>query len=275
SPKTSPSGSSPKTGHPEGIPSHNAPKTNPNGSIPKTSHHESIPSHSNPKTSPSGTSPESNHPETIPSHSSHKISGVPSHNIPESIPSGSSHPHTLPKGNTPTLPPAKTHKEFCAGRASGLYPVAGDKNAFWHCSDGITYKQFCPAGLVFDVTCECCNYPPAPPAKTQKEFCTGRASGLYPVAGDKNAFWNCANGRTYKQYCQTGLVFEESCQCCNYPPPTVKEFCAGRASGLYPVAGDKNAFWNCANGITYKQYCSAGLVFDTSCECCNYPTASD
>ncbi|CAI9555120.1 unnamed protein product, partial [Staurois parvus] len=45
-------------------------------------------------------------------------------------------------------------------------------------------------------------------------------------------------------------------------------FCVGKANGLYPVAGDRNAFWNCANGITYKQYCSTGLVFDESCECC-------
>ncbi|XP_040278137.1 acidic mammalian chitinase-like [Bufo bufo] len=50
-------------------------------------------------------------------------------------------------------------------------------------------------------------------------------------------------------------------------------FCAGKASGLYPVAGNKNAFWHCLNGITYEQYCQAGLVFDPSCECCNWPSS--
>ncbi|XP_073474009.1 acidic mammalian chitinase-like, partial [Aquarana catesbeiana] len=47
-------------------------------------------------------------------------------------------------------------------------------------------------------------------------------------------------------------------------------FCAGKASGLYPVAGNKNAFWHCLNGVTYQQNCQAGLIFDPSCECCNW-----
>ncbi|XP_062997917.1 acidic mammalian chitinase [Elgaria multicarinata webbii] len=48
-------------------------------------------------------------------------------------------------------------------------------------------------------------------------FCAGKASGLYPVANNKNAFWHCLNGRTYEQHCQTGLVFDPSCECCNWP----------------------------------------------------------
>ncbi|XP_017354841.1 acidic mammalian chitinase isoform X2 [Cebus imitator] len=47
-------------------------------------------------------------------------------------------------------------------------------------------------------------------------------------------------------------------------------FCAGKANGLYPVANNSNAFWNCLNGVTYQQNCQAGLVFDTSCDCCNW-----
>ena len=48
-------------------------------------------------------------------------------------------------------------------------------------------------------------------------------------------------------------------------------FCADKADGLYPVADDRNAFWHCSHGITYQQHCQAGLVFDTSCTCCNWP----
>ncbi|XP_057595590.1 acidic mammalian chitinase isoform X2 [Hippopotamus amphibius kiboko] len=47
-------------------------------------------------------------------------------------------------------------------------------------------------------------------------------------------------------------------------------YCADKADGLYPVADNRNAFWHCANGITYQQSCQAGLVFDTSCQCCNW-----
>ncbi|XP_068822222.1 acidic mammalian chitinase isoform X1 [Capricornis sumatraensis] len=49
-----------------------------------------------------------------------------------------------------------------------------------------------------------------------------------------------------------------------------REYCAGKADGLYPVADNRNAFRNCANGITYEQNCPTGLVFDTSCHCCNW-----
>uniref|UniRef100_A0A8D0GXX6 Acidic mammalian chitinase n=1 Tax=Sphenodon punctatus TaxID=8508 RepID=A0A8D0GXX6_SPHPU len=47
---------------------------------------------------------------------------------------------------------------FCAGKANGLYPVANNKNAFWHCQNGNTYEQNCQAGLVFDTSCSCCNW---------------------------------------------------------------------------------------------------------------------
>ncbi|XP_029410573.1 acidic mammalian chitinase-like [Nannospalax galili] len=47
-------------------------------------------------------------------------------------------------------------------------------------------------------------------------------------------------------------------------------FCADRADGLYPVEDNKNALWQCVNGITHQQHCQAGLVFDTSCNCCNW-----
>ncbi|XP_077883126.1 acidic mammalian chitinase [Ictidomys tridecemlineatus] len=48
-------------------------------------------------------------------------------------------------------------------------------------------------------------------------------------------------------------------------------FCAGKPNGLYPVADNRNAFWNCVNGITYQNNCQQGLVFDPSCSCCNWP----
>uniref|UniRef100_A0A2K6AHS3 Acidic mammalian chitinase n=1 Tax=Mandrillus leucophaeus TaxID=9568 RepID=A0A2K6AHS3_MANLE len=47
-------------------------------------------------------------------------------------------------------------------------------------------------------------------------------------------------------------------------------FCAGKANGLYPVANNRNAFWHGVNGVTYQQNCPAGLVFDTSCDGCNW-----
>ncbi|XP_045221380.2 acidic mammalian chitinase [Macaca fascicularis] len=51
---------------------------------------------------------------------------------------------------------------------------------------------------------------------SDSEFCANKANGLYPDPTDKNAFYNCANGKTFIQHCQAGLVFEASCSCCSW-----------------------------------------------------------
>ncbi|NXG60977.1 CHIA chitinase, partial [Hemiprocne comata] len=48
-------------------------------------------------------------------------------------------------------------------------------------------------------------------------------------------------------------------------------FCAGKANGVYADPTNKRNFYNCVNGETFKQSCQEGLVFDTSCSCCNWP----
>ncbi|XP_041439779.1 acidic mammalian chitinase isoform X2 [Xenopus laevis] len=94
-------------------------------------------------------------------------------------------------------------------------------------------------------------------------FCSGKSNGLYPVAGNNNAFWNCWRGITYQQKCPSRLIFDKSCQCCTTGSVTTvpsknsvgSGFCSGKPSGLYPVAGDNNGFWNCWKGITFQQHC--------------------
>uniref|UniRef100_A0A3Q3T4C4 Acidic mammalian chitinase n=1 Tax=Mastacembelus armatus TaxID=205130 RepID=A0A3Q3T4C4_9TELE len=48
--------------------------------------------------------------------------------------------------------------------------------------------------------------------------CTGKSDGPYINPNNPNSFYNCANGITYIQQCQNGLVFRESCKCCDYAP---------------------------------------------------------
>ncbi|XP_041945343.1 acidic mammalian chitinase-like isoform X2 [Alosa sapidissima] len=47
-------------------------------------------------------------------------------------------------------------------------------------------------------------------------------------------------------------------------------FCIGKASGIYPDPTNKNAFYECANSLTYMMNCPASLVFDPACSCCNW-----
>ncbi|XP_006628509.2 acidic mammalian chitinase [Lepisosteus oculatus] len=47
-------------------------------------------------------------------------------------------------------------------------------------------------------------------------------------------------------------------------------FCVGKANGLYADPTNKTQFYECDNGQTYFQNCAQGLVFDSSCSCCNW-----
>ncbi|CAN9515998.1 unnamed protein product [Ophioblennius macclurei] len=59
------------------------------------------------------------------------------------------------------------------------------------------------------------------------------------------------------------------------PQPTASSntdtFCMSKTSGLYPKPDNPNAFYNCANGVTWIQNCPSNLVFRESCLCCNWP----
>uniref|UniRef100_A0A8C4VBQ7 chitinase n=1 Tax=Gopherus evgoodei TaxID=1825980 RepID=A0A8C4VBQ7_9SAUR len=52
--------------------------------------------------------------------------------------------------------------------------------------------------------------------RSSSNFCSGRANGLYPDPSNNNAFYHCASGKTYLQFCQASLVFDSSCSCCNW-----------------------------------------------------------
>ncbi|NXR04186.1 CHIA chitinase, partial [Sagittarius serpentarius] len=51
----------------------------------------------------------------------------------------------------------------------------------------------------------------------------------------------------------------------------VSDFCAGKASGICLDPTNKRIFYNCINGKTFVRSCDDGLIFDTSCSCCNWP----
>uniref|UniRef100_A0A3B4VKC8 chitinase n=1 Tax=Seriola dumerili TaxID=41447 RepID=A0A3B4VKC8_SERDU len=59
---------------------------------------------------------------------------------------------------------------------------------------------------------------PAPTTTTNSRgLCDGRSSGLISNPKDPQSFFNCGDRAVYLQYCQAGLIFRESCQCCDFP----------------------------------------------------------
>uniref|UniRef100_A0A452J628 Acidic mammalian chitinase n=1 Tax=Gopherus agassizii TaxID=38772 RepID=A0A452J628_9SAUR len=59
--------------------------------------------------------------------------------------------------------------------------------------------------------------PVIPPTGEDDTFCADRQDGIYADPKDNTKFYVCAGGRTYRFTCSAGLVYDESCKCCNYP----------------------------------------------------------
>ncbi|KAM9859976.1 acidic mammalian chitinase-like [Aulostomus maculatus] len=68
-------------------------------------------------------------------------------------------------------------------------------------------------------------FPPKPtttPAPTTTrdpiaDFCRGRPNGLYENPADSSTYFQCFQGNTYLHRCQPGLIYWDSCKCCNWP----------------------------------------------------------
>ncbi|XP_001381999.2 acidic mammalian chitinase-like [Monodelphis domestica] len=59
---------------------------------------------------------------------------------------------------------------------------------------------------------------PDPPKPTPPStFCEGKADGIYADPDDPSRFFECAHGNTVAKRCADGLVFNESCKCCDWP----------------------------------------------------------
>ncbi|KAG8451052.1 hypothetical protein GDO86_003366 [Hymenochirus boettgeri] len=69
-------------------------------------------------------------------------------------------PTTAPQeGTTTSSSDTENDKNFCTGMADGMYPNPVNPSKFYHCSGGTTYPKYCAPGLLFDVSCKCCNWP--------------------------------------------------------------------------------------------------------------------
>nr|XP_020473556.1 acidic mammalian chitinase-like [Monopterus albus] len=49
------------------------------------------------------------------------------------------------------------------------------------------------------------------------DFCRGRPDGLYANPADRNTYFQCFQGHTYLHHCQPGLIYWDTCKCCNWP----------------------------------------------------------
>ncbi|XP_066481844.1 acidic mammalian chitinase-like [Tiliqua scincoides] len=59
--------------------------------------------------------------------------------------------------------------------------------------------------------------PPPPPPPTGSNFCTNKPDGIYADPEDNTKFYMCFNKEPFRFSCAPGLVFDDSCKCCNFP----------------------------------------------------------
>ncbi|XP_016531222.1 acidic mammalian chitinase-like isoform X3 [Poecilia formosa] len=64
---------------------------------------------------------------------------------------------TAAPGMKATKTPA-SGRTFCLGKTDGNYINENNRHTFYQCVGGITYTQICPANLVYNATCDCCDY---------------------------------------------------------------------------------------------------------------------
>ncbi|XP_033943544.1 acidic mammalian chitinase-like [Pseudochaenichthys georgianus] len=66
--------------------------------------------------------------------------------------------HTSKPTTTPTTTTAASGS-FCAGKSDGLYRNDKKPGTFYQCFQGRTFLQHCPATLIFNERCNCCDWP--------------------------------------------------------------------------------------------------------------------
>uniref|UniRef100_A0A4W3GN55 Acidic mammalian chitinase n=1 Tax=Callorhinchus milii TaxID=7868 RepID=A0A4W3GN55_CALMI len=105
---------------------------------------------------------------------------------------------------------------FCS---QGRYPLISKLNSLLGISQG---------NLWFHLTIHCTPGPNPSPGPTTTttpggggpgdgSFCDGKPDGVYAHPDASNKFYECAGGKTFEKTCPNGLVFDESCKCCNWP----------------------------------------------------------
>ncbi|KAM4700203.1 acidic mammalian chitinase-like [Discoglossus pictus] len=60
---------------------------------------------------------------------------------------------------------------------------------------------------------------PTPDTSVDPNFCASHPDGFYVNPVNPNKFYLCYQNTTYPMQCGGGLVFDQACKCCNWPPP--------------------------------------------------------
>jgi len=124
----------------------------------------------------------------------------------------------------------------CSPReASYFEPDEVQCDKYYECNiKGEIKEHLCPDGFTFDVTLEKCDYPVKVNCSTRPQLqepqpstnCS-RANGFFPWPANISCqnFWDCREGRAYKQTCPVGVIFDPLLNTCATPDQSTRQEC--------------------------------------------------
>eukprot|EP00092_Neocalanus_flemingeri_P010905 GFUD01011745.1.p1 GENE.GFUD01011745.1~~GFUD01011745.1.p1 ORF type:complete len:464 (+),score=98.25 GFUD01011745.1:88-1392(+) len=140
------------------------------------------------------------------------------------------------KGSSRVVTQAPEEYE-CPPRSDVSYYLPSDDQCdkFLECNiKGELREHLCPDGFTFDITLEKCDYPVKVNCSTRPLLqepqpsvnCT-RANGFFPWPASISCqnFWDCREGKAYKQTCPVGVIFDPNKNTCATPDQSSRTEC--------------------------------------------------
>ncbi|XP_076315203.1 uncharacterized protein LOC143227818 isoform X3 [Tachypleus tridentatus] len=162
----------------------------------------------------------------------------------------------------------------------GLFPHPKDCGKFIQCSHWIPHVMNCPSKLHFNPAIKVCDWPnkdgcdgiiPTKPPKPDG-ICDLCECCFIPDDKDCAAFTRCENGKSYKERCPSGLLFNPSIENCDFEENVdcEKTGTCPEPCGIFPYQ-DCAKFMHCDNNFATIKDCPAGLHFNPTLKSCDLP----
>jgi len=124
----------------------------------------------------------------------------------------------------------------CSPREESYFePDEQQCDKYFECNiKGEIKEHLCPDGFTFDITLEKCDYPVKVNCSTrpnlqdpQPSTNCSRANGFFPWPANISCqnFWDCREGRAYKQTCPVGVIFDPLLNTCATPDQSTRQEC--------------------------------------------------
>ncbi|XP_037939771.1 protein obstructor-E-like [Teleopsis dalmanni] len=164
---------------------------------------------------------------------------------------------------------------ICEGVSNSVFlPFLGNCSKYYICMNSVAIERTCEQGYNFDAKTQSCTYPDQAQClptctKALSSFCYDRTCTKYVL---------CYSGVPVLRECCDGLQYNSDTDRCDFPQyvdcvdnvctiftdPSNITFLESKASC--------SKYFICMEGQAYAQNCASGLMFNSECNCCDFPS---